>query len=298
MKKTGKKPKEGLEVNEIIEAEIDKEVMESQAELSAKEKSPDEIRGEFLDRAVCLKELMQKKYFELTGKKDSFEMDDLYRNKVREMMVNVRIISPEAYIALKEDCQIKGKVDPLSKIKDKNEIIGKEVKKCLREISEEATELEDISLLFIKSYANGGHIAPSLFVGQLATYFSDQSINKKRVEMGLAMQKDLNEYVQKEEKKTALSQGEKDETFKAMSAARRNSYIVSKKNLHEKGLLHEGKLKNYHKAIDTFRNDPAIANDLRIFLRYDQKFYIEAHDLHLLQAEKTIRQADILGLHL
>jgi hypothetical protein len=286
------------EVIRGIEVDADRKIRESRAELSDREQSADEIRKDFLERAAGLRKLMQKKYFELTGEKNSFEIEDLYRDKVREMMVNIKLISPEAYSALKEDCRKKGKAEPLSRIKTENGATGKEVKECLKEIPEEAAEIEDISLLFIKSYASNGDIVPSLFIDQLATYLSDQAADKKRSEMGLAMQKDLNAYGPKEEKKPTLShKEEQDETFKTMSSANKNRYIVSKKNLHEKGYLHEGKLKNFHKAMRAMHSDPVIANDFKFFLRYNRKFYVEAHEMHLLQAEKTMRQADILGIH-
>ena len=278
------------EMRKGLEDELEEKIREGNLEIIASPSSPEQKERELKEKAKILEQRMEQEHFLLTGEREKLNVEDLYRDMLRQMMVNVGLLKRETHEALKEEYKKKGSVEPLFEIMEEAKMNPDKAKKALRNISGEAQEFEEMAVFFIKSYAEGGHITPQLFLNQLANYLSDQSVARKRFEMGL-LQKDLKEFTQADDKSSKKNKDHGVETFEKMNAQKKNRYVAKKANATKDERM------SIHQLWESFKNDPVISNDLRGMMREYQKFYVEAAELAALQPEKTIRQADILGLN-
>jgi hypothetical protein len=264
-------------------------VVETVQETSRDGQSPDVIKNELLEKAEKLKQKMEERHFELTGKKNELDVNGLYRDMLRKMMLNVRLISQETFEALREEYQKRGAIEPLLKIAGE----GKDEK--LKNIPEEATEFEDTAIFLIKHYCEKEHVALKIFFEQLAGFIGARAIEKERQKIGTEMQKDMGEYEGIDKKSPDERKGATHEKIKA---SRLNRYIIQTERLEKDGLYKIKSAKNVLNDFKEFVGDPRISKDLRSIEEKYRKLYVDAGDIGALQTpEGTIRQAEILGLH-
>ena len=275
----------------MLQMETEKEAIKTGQEISSIDKSPEQAREKIKAKAEELKQTMEEMHFELTGKRGELDVNGLYRDMLRKMMLNAGLIGKEDFETLKEEYKERGVIEPLFKIakEDKN--------KKLKNIPEEATEFEDTAIFFIKHYCEKEHIVLKIFFEQLAGFISDKAIEKKRREIGgPEWQKDLREYESKGQK--SESQYSKI-THAKMKADRLNSFTIRKKQFEEGvDLKKTGGRKSIREEFKEFIGDPRVSRDLRDVEEKYRKLYVDAESFGTLQTpEGTIRQAEILGLH-
>lgn len=276
-------------------------IQEAGRELAMEYKNPEQASKDLLGKSEKIKAVMEARYFELTGKKNELQVDALYRDMLRGMMLNVGLLKAETTEALKAEYQKKGAIEPLLTVKKeaKNSVQGNG-KNCLANIPKEAVECEELGLFFIKHFCTKDNLLMNVFFDQLGNYVRDKALNKQRAEMASKMQKENLENKKADLDKTkSQKENEKEETFAEMSANRKKSYIVGRENLVDGNLLEQGagssKIKE---AIKNFTSDPVIAVDLESFVDKYEKLYVDAKSLSDIQAsQEVIKQAQILGLN-
>lgn len=273
---------------------------ETKRDRGAEESVPEKIQEDVLQKAEKIKARIEERYFELTGQKKEVRVDDLYRDLLRKMMLNVGLLSSEMHEALAEEYQKKGAVIPLFELKNMEYGEVEAEKKYLQAIPETAVGFEDIGMLFIKYYGEENQIVGSVLFEQLAGLASDLALEKKRSEGESVIQKEAKTSgeVTQDKFKTAHDK-KKDATFAKMMTQKKESYIAKRGQFTENSFFGEEKgLHDLEKMLESFAHEPIVSADLRNVREQYGKMYLDANELLAAQSPEIIlKKAELLGLN-
>lgn len=255
---------------------------------------PDEEKARILEKSEKSEQLMQERYQELTNQNKKFDPEELYLQMIREMMMKVNWIDEESMSKLKDVYKKEGRIGRLTEINKKYFDEGEGRKK----ISKEAENFEDMTMMFVK-YAEGGLISPQFFLKHLFSHLEGEALRKKRAELGsLPQQKNIENAKSGMDKIREKIEEKKYEAFSQMIQNRKDQYVVAKKNQTKENIMEGGAISTDKEALfQRLKSDPALSADLDKWINKTTEIHGGIDDLNDLHAGKTIRQAELSGLH-
>lgn len=247
----------------------------------------EELIGE---KAEKLAGEMKDKHVELTGQDSKYEQEGLYRNVIREMLVKYKFLSPEDDAELKERYKKNNKIERLSIIADETNQREDKFKK--------STELEDTIISGMR-YVQDGWVGVGFFYSQLHSYLSNEALRKKRAQLEVPIQKNLEEPDESSmngiQKK---AEEEKYATFDKMVKDQKNQYATEKQRQIETNFTEWKAAGHNNKEIfHKFNADPALSKDFNGVLMEYRDFHLDLKGVAQIKAETTVRQAELSGLH-
>lgn len=261
--------------------------------------SPDKNEGveELIQKkAEKLAEEMRNKYAELTGQNDKYDQEGLYRNMIREVLLNYKFITPEQDQKLKEKYKQDGKIESLDDAGDKIEKFKDNSSNDTPK--KDAIEMEEIIIPAVR-YAQDGWVSTTYFFTQLHGYLENEALRKKRAQLETPIQKKMDEPTEaniNNVKKKADE--EKYAVFDKMVNSRRNAYATEKQKQIETNFIEWKSAGQTTKEIfKKFNGDPIISKDLNDVLTEYRDFNLDLKGIAHLKTEATIRHAELSGLH-